>query len=90
MLQMTTVTSFINGWCPAQNIVHERARRASEEFGDIVEFREIRTMDRAVLCEWGISDGLFIDGKQVRTGPPPSYEKIRRRIGKRVKKCKLP
>ena len=36
--------------------------------------------------EWGVSDALFIDNKQVRTGPPPSYEKIRKAISKKVKK----
>ena len=29
-----TVTAFINGWCPAQNMVFERAKRAASEFGD--------------------------------------------------------
>jgi hypothetical protein len=28
---------------------------------------------------------LFVDGKEVRTGPPPSYEKIRAILAKRVK-----
>ena len=83
-----TVTSFVNGWCPAQNIVYERAKRAAEQYGDAVQFQEIRTSDRAVFLEWGISDALFIDGKQVRTGPPPSMEKIKKKIGKRVKKLK--
>lgn len=81
-----TVTSFLNGWCTAQNMVHERARRASLEFGDKVEFQEIRTSDRDVFMEWGMPDALFIDGKEVRTGPPPSYEKIRKKIAVRVKK----
>jgi len=81
-----TVSSYINGWCPAQNIVHERAKRVSREFGEKVKFQEIQTSDRAIFCEWGISDGLFIDGKKVRTGPPPSFEKIRKQIAKRVKK----
>jgi N-acetylglutamate synthase-like GNAT family acetyltransferase len=80
------VTSFINGWCPAQNIVHERAKRASQEFGTLVEFQEINTFKRKVFCEWGISDALFIDGKQMKTGPPPSFEKIKKKIRKRVKK----
>lgn len=80
------VTSFINGWCPGQNMVFERAKRASTEFGDQVEFQEIHTFNRDVFQEWGITDGLFIDGKQIRTGPPPSYEKIIRKIAKRVKK----
>ncbi|MBI5000066.1 MAG: GNAT family N-acetyltransferase [Euryarchaeota archaeon] len=82
------VTSFVNGWCPAQNIVYERAKRASAEFGDAVVFTEIGTMDKATMREWGLSDALFIDGKFVRTGPPPSYEKIRKLIGTRVKKLK--
>jgi GNAT superfamily N-acetyltransferase len=83
-----TVSAFINGWCPAQNMVFERAKRAAAEFGDKVEFREIPTSDREVFLEWGISDGLFIDGKRVRTGPPPSYKKIRNKIAKKVRRVK--
>jgi GNAT superfamily N-acetyltransferase len=83
-----TVTSFINGWCPAQNIIHERAKRASQEFGKIVEFQDIQTSQREKFCEWGIVDALFIDGKKVKTGPPPSYDKIRKKIGKRVRSLK--
>ncbi|UCF65109.1 MAG: GNAT family N-acetyltransferase [bacterium] len=81
-----TVTSLINGWCPAQNMVHERAKRAVAEFGDKVEFQEIRTDDRIKFEQWGIADALFIDGKQVRTGPPPSFEKIRKKISKKIKR----
>ena len=81
-----TVTAFLNGWCPAQNIVFERAKRAASEFRDKVVFREINTFDRKIFLEWGIADALFIDDKQVRTGPPPSYEKIKKLIAKRVKK----
>ncbi|MBN2356063.1 GNAT family N-acetyltransferase [candidate division KSB1 bacterium] len=82
------VTAFISGWCQAQNMVFERAKRASQTFGDRVYFEQIDTLDRAVLDQWGIADGLFIDGKQVWTGPPPSYEKILKKIEKRVKKLK--
>jgi GNAT superfamily N-acetyltransferase len=81
-----SVTSFVNGWCMAQNIVYERAKKAAAEFGDNVEFQEYDTMDEQIFAEWGITDALFIDGKQVRTGPPPSYEKIKKLIAKRVKK----
>ena len=81
-----TVTGFINGWCPAQNLVFERARRAAAELADKVVFRGINTFDRDTFLEWGISDALFIDGKEVRTGPPPSYDKIRKAIAKRVRK----
>jgi predicted N-acetyltransferase YhbS len=81
-----TVTAFLNGWCPAQNAVFERAKRAASEFGDKVVFQQINTFNRETFLEWGITDALFIDSKSVRMGPPPSYEKIKKFIAKRVKK----
>ena len=86
ILGKVSVTAFLNGWCPAQNLVFERAKRAASEFGDKVMFRGIDTSDRENFLEWGIADALFIDDKQVRTGPPPSYEKIKKIIAKRVRK----
>ena len=81
-----TITSFVNGWCPAQNLVYERAKRAAAAFDERVVFEEFDTADRATFLEWGIWDALFIDGKEVRTGPPPSYEKLKGLIEKRVRK----
>lgn len=81
-----TVTAYQNGWCPAQNIVFERARRAASEIGDPVEFVHIDTFDHENFLKYGIADALFIDSKEVRTGPPPTYKKIRRLISKRVKR----
>jgi thiol-disulfide isomerase/thioredoxin len=81
-----TVTAFCNGWCPAQNMIFERAKRAASELGEKVVFRAIDTLPRGTFLEWGIADALFIDDKQVRTGPPPSYEKIKKGIAKRAKK----
>jgi hypothetical protein len=81
-----TVTGFINGWCPAYNMVFERAKRASLELGDQVVFHEINTFDKEVFDEWGISDSLFINRKKVNTGPPPSYKKIKKKISKEIKK----
>ena len=80
-----TVTAFLNGWCPAQNMVFERAKRAAAEFGDKVIFKPINTFDKDVFSEWGIADALFIDDKQVRTGPPPSFKKNKKLIAKRVR-----
>ena len=80
------VTAFLNGWCPAQSLVLERAKRAAAKFGSDVIFQQIDTFNRGNFLEWGISDALFIDGKQVRTGPPPSYEKINKIIARRVRK----
>ncbi len=81
-----TVTALLNGWCPAQSLVYERAKRAAAELGDRVVFQPVNTFDRKTFLEWGISDALFIDGKQVNTGPPPSYEKVRNAISSKVRK----
>ncbi len=81
-----SVTSFCSGWCMAQNLVHERAKRAAAVVGEAVQFEEHDTWDPDVRGEWGIGDALYIDGKEVRTGPPPSYKKIRNLISKRVRR----
>jgi len=83
------VTAFVDGWCQVMNIVHERAKRAAAELGDQVVFQVIDTSDREVFKEWGISDAVFIDDKELRSGPPPSYEKVKKRIAKKVKKLKI-
>ena len=81
-----TVSAFINGWCPAQNMTFERAKRACAEFGDKVVFQEYDTSIRDNFLEWGISDAVFVNGKAVSFGPPPSFEKIRKIIQKEVNK----
>jgi len=81
-----TVSAFVNGWCTAQNMAYERAKRACIEIGDGVIFKEIDTSDRKTMLEWGISDALFINHKMVRTGPPPSYETIKKKIEKQIRR----
>ena len=81
-----TVTGFMNGWCPAQSLAFERARRAALELGDMVVFQQIDTFERKDILEWGLSNALFIDDKEVQVGPPPSYEKIKKAIARKVKK----
>ena len=76
----------MHGWCPGQNMVYERTKRACREYGDAVSFRTIDTTERKVLGEWGIVDGVFIDGKRIGGGPPLSYAKIKNIIGKKVTK----
>ncbi len=80
------VVAFLSGWCPAFNMAFERARRAASQFGDEVQFVWIDTAERGNLLAWGINDALYIDGKRMRTGPPPSYEAISKRIAKRVRR----
>ena len=68
-----TITAFKNGWCPAQNIVYERTRRACENNLDKILFQEIDTMNRDNLKKYGVTDSIFIEKKLLRSGPPPSY-----------------
>jgi GNAT superfamily N-acetyltransferase len=84
--EKVAVTALLNGWCPGMNMAFERARRAAAEFGEKVSFRTVDTFDRETFKEWGEADALFVDRKALRTGPPPSYEKIRNKIAKQVKK----
>ena len=83
-----TVTSFLHGHCRAGNVAHERARRICAEIGKPVVYRVIDTKDMAVASEWGILDALYIDDREVRTGPPPSYIKLRRKIEKEARKLR--
>ncbi len=79
-----TIYAYKNGWCPAINISYERAKKASLSFEEKVVFKEFDTTNRSIFLEWGIMDAIFIDNKQVRTEPPPTYEKICKLIKKRV------
>jgi GNAT superfamily N-acetyltransferase len=83
-----TITALLHGWCPASNIVYERAKRAAAEFGDQVVLRTIPVQDKATIEAWGQSDAVFVNNKQLRSGPPLSYEKIHKRIARQVKKLK--
>ena len=78
------ITAFVSGWCLARNLVYERAKRAAAELGEKVVFREIDTSSRESVAEWGVADAVFVDGKNVQKGPPPSYDKILKIIAKRV------
>jgi GNAT superfamily N-acetyltransferase len=81
-----TVTAFLSGWCCSQNIVFERAKRAVKAFDDRVVFQAVDTFDRDTFLEWGISDAVYIDDKEITRGPPLSYDKIVKQIQKRLKK----
>jgi GNAT superfamily N-acetyltransferase len=83
-----TVTALTNGWCPAQNLAHERARRAVKAIGAPAVFQAVDTGDRDTLLQWGLSDALFIDDREARTGPPPTYESLHRSILKKVQRLR--
>lgn len=80
-----SIEAFVSGWCPAMNLTYERAKRAVQELGVEEHFHEIDAMDRETFLEWGIADGVFLNGKPLQAGPPPSYDKIRRKIARKLK-----
>jgi len=84
--EKVNVTVFLNGWCPANNITTERTLRAVKDFEDKIDVNIIDTTKRENYEEWGIYDGVYIDGHVVQMGPPKSYEAVHKMIEKRVKK----
>ncbi len=80
------VTAFASGWCPAMNLVAERARRAADELGPDVQFTTIDTTDRETMLRCGRADQVLVDGRPLQRGRPPSYRAIRRRIGRQLRK----
>ena len=79
-----TITAYLSGWCPAQNLVYERALRAASEFGDEVVFETRDTSEKADVIACGQTDCVYRDGTTRQTAPPPSYAKSRRKIKTRV------
>jgi hypothetical protein len=51
------------------NLACVRTLRAAGEYEDRIRITEYDTLDEHVFREWGISDGIFIDGKELNTGP---------------------
>lgn len=80
------VTALANGWCSGTNGMIERAKKICIELGDKVVFREIVMTGREAIREWGLSDGLFVDDRNIYKGPPLPYEKIRKIIEEKVRK----
>ena len=80
------VSAFVNGWCPANNIVYERAKRAAAALGDDVVFESVDTSEQSAMVGCGQSDCVYLDGKVLQKGPPPSYDRIYKKMAKRVQK----
>lgn len=83
------VTSVLSGWCPVMNLAHERMARVVGREGDRVRLRVIDTTDPTTRAAWGVGDGLFVDGKPVRTGPPPSEAALAKIVARRLRARRL-
>ncbi len=79
------VTAFISGWCPAANLVYERARRAADELGPDVHFTTIDTSDRDTMLRCGRPDEVLVNGHPLQRAAPPSYKAVRRKIARKMR-----
>ena len=70
------------------NITCERAKRASMDFPGKINLLEFDTTNKEVVNEWGITDALYIDNKELGMVLLSSYKKIRKKIEKSVKRVK--
>lgn len=80
------VTSFFSGQCPSGNGAYHRAKKAASEFGEKVVFEEIDMSIAENRRKYGLKGGLYIDGENIFTGPPPSYEEIKGKIEEKSEK----
>ena len=82
------LTDFIDGWCTYSNVTHANAAKLAAEFPGKVELVTLDATDKEVLAEWGIGEGLYIDGKAVRTAPPLPYAALKSKVEKRIKRLR--
>lgn len=73
-----SVVVFVNGWCTGGCSQCVTAREAVEGLDDDVDYREIDTSDPETLRKWGISDGLYVNGKPHRPYEPPCTSEVLR------------
>jgi len=79
------VTSFFSGQCPAENGVHFRAQKTAAEYGDRVVFEEINMSFAENRKKYGLLGGLFINGENIFSGPPPSSQEIKSKIDEKLR-----
>jgi GNAT superfamily N-acetyltransferase len=82
------VSSFNCGWCTLQNAHAKLTEETAREFGDAVEYQHVDTSLRENLEEWGISDAIYLDGREMIKGPPMDRRQIRKKIAAKVKKLR--
>jgi GNAT superfamily N-acetyltransferase len=79
------VTSFFSGQCCSENSVYLDAKRAAGEYGENVVFEEIDMSKTENREKYGFGWRLYINGENLFTGIPPSYEQIRAKIKQLMK-----
>ncbi len=76
-----SVRVFQNGWCTGMCDLCVAIRAAVDGLDDIVDYLEIDVTDPEVHREWGISNGIYIEGEEHRANePPPTSDVLREDI----------
>lgn len=88
MPDKVVIDVFNSGWCTLQCGHAALVKQVAAELGDQVLYRDVDTSDPARLEEWGISDTIYVNGKELIKGPPMDLKKIRKKIGKQMRKLR--
>lgn len=73
-----SVTVFLNGWCTGACSQCVTAREAVRGLEEIVDFTEFDTSDPETLAEWGITNGIYVEGEEHRPHEPPCTSEVLR------------
>ena len=70
----TTIDIFWCSQCPFWVHTRDELLKVAHELGDRVQVREVNTDDRQVMEQWGIANGVFINGECAFLYPPSKAE----------------
>jgi GNAT superfamily N-acetyltransferase len=73
-------------WVRPRRARRARTERAARALEGAVDFELVNTRPPAVRDAWGIADGVFVDGRRLTHGPPPSYQRVVRTIERAVRR----
>lgn len=73
-----SVAVFLNGCCTGTCEQCVTAREATDGLDDIVDYAEFDGTDPAVLEEWGVAAGVYVEGEPHRPQEPPSTSEVLR------------
>lgn len=83
------IISFINGVCPAANVGHERIKRILKDYDASIEYSVFENIEPEDIQKRGITDALYINGKNIPLGPPPKEKMLRKVIDKELKRIRF-
>jgi len=80
------VDLFWNVFCSTSDIEAQRVREVVSEYNNNVVLNEYSTVTPSILKQYGISRGIFVNGKWMGVGPEIEKEKLRLEIDEAINK----